>query len=89
MFAMIGPSKCARFLVYLAVQEQDIVHENYADTDSDEEQNDTRLQDPDDDNENDDDNDNNNNEDADWRGELPADWTPVHEFIGEQNGLNK
>jgi hypothetical protein len=62
---MAGPSKCACFLVYLALQEQDTVHENYADPESDEEQNDTRLQDPDN-NENDDDDDNNdNNEDAD------------------------
>jgi hypothetical protein len=67
--------------VYLAVQEQDIVHENYADTDSDEEHNDTRLQDPDDNND--------SNEDADWRSKLPADRALVHKFIGEQNGLNK
>jgi hypothetical protein len=82
---MAGPSKRVRFLVHLAVQEQDIVDENYADTDSDEEQNDTRLQDPDDDNEDYDNND--NNEEADWRGKLPADRAPVHTFIGQQNGL--
>jgi hypothetical protein len=70
------------------VQEQDIVDEDYADTDSDEEQNDTRLQDPDDNNNEYDDN-NDNNEDADWRGKLPADRAPVHKFIGDRNGLNK
>jgi hypothetical protein len=69
------------------VQEQDIVDENYADTDSDEEQNDTRLQDPDDDNEDYDNND--NNEDADWRGKFPADRASVHTFVGQQNGLNE
>jgi hypothetical protein len=67
---MAGPSKRARFLEHLAVPEQDIVDENYADADSDEEQNDTRLQDPDDNNDNYDSND--NNEDADWLGKLPA-----------------
>jgi hypothetical protein len=86
MFAMAGPSKHTCFLVYLAVQGQDIVDENYAGTDSDEEQNDTQLQDPDD---NENDNNNDNNEDADWWSKLPADWAPVHKFIGEQNGFSK
>jgi hypothetical protein len=83
---MARPSKRACFLVYLAVQEQDIVDENYADTDSDEKQNDIRLQDLND-NENDDNHD--NNEEADWRGKLPADQASVHKFIEEQNGLKK
>jgi hypothetical protein len=51
--------------VYLAMQEQDIVDENYAGTDSNEEQNDTRLQDSNDNNENEDDDNNDNDEEAD------------------------
>jgi hypothetical protein len=54
------------------------------DTDSDEEQNDSQLQDPEDDNIVDDD-----YEGADWWEKLPTDWAPLHEFLGEQNGLNK
>jgi hypothetical protein len=81
---MAGPSKRARVSVDLALIEEDVIGENYADTDSDEEQNDSRLQDPEDDNTVDDD-----NEGADWRGKLPTDRAPLHEFLGEQNGLNK
>jgi hypothetical protein len=38
---MAGPSKRAHVLLDLALKEEDIIDENYADTDSDEAQNDS------------------------------------------------
>jgi hypothetical protein len=81
---MAGPSKKARLSTNLTLREEDIVEEIYADTDSEQEENDSVLQDSEDDDTLDDD-----LEDDDWRGKLLTDRAPLHAFQGEQNGLNR
>jgi hypothetical protein len=77
---MAGPSKYAHLLVDLACV-QDDVEEQYADINSEEELKDTTLQDPSSAEEND--------EDLEWHHQLPSDKADVHQFVGEQSGLNK
>jgi hypothetical protein len=77
---MARPSKHARLFVYLACA-QDDVEEQYADINSEEELEDIKLQDPSSAEE--------NEEDLEWHHQLPSDKADVHQFVGEQNGLNK
>jgi hypothetical protein len=61
---------------------QDDVEEQYADIDSEEELEDTTLQDPSSAEEE-------NEEDFECHLKLSSDKADVHQFVGEQNGLNK
>jgi hypothetical protein len=74
-----GPSKRTCLLINLACA-QDDVEEQYADSESEEELGDTALQDPSSAEE---------NEDLECHHHLPSDKADVHQFVGEQNGLNK
>jgi hypothetical protein len=57
------------------------VEEQYADIDSEKEPEDATLQDPSSAEE--------NNEDLEWCHQLPSDKADVHQFVGEQSGLDK
>jgi hypothetical protein len=60
---------------------QDDVEMQYSDTDSEEDLEDTILQNPSSDEE--------NYEDLEWCHQLPSYKADEHQFVGEQNGLNK
>jgi hypothetical protein len=77
---MAGPSKCAHLLVDLPCAQED-AEEQYADIGSEEELGDTTLQDPSSVEE--------NGEDLGWCCQFPSAKADVHQFVGEQNGLNK
>jgi hypothetical protein len=77
---MAGLLKYARLLVDLA-RAQDSVEEQYADIDSEEEPEDATFQDQS--------SAEKNNEDLQWRHQLPSDKVDVHQFVGEQSGLDK